>query len=140
MVYYSANLNGFIPAAWKDDGTYNKKTWPSDAVLLSDEESNEYWKTTPPDRKTIGSLNGRPVWVDIPPPSPEELIYRAVQKKKALREAADSEIAWRQDAVDMGDATEKEKADLTEWRKYRVLLMRVDVSTAPNIEWPLKPE
>lgn len=40
----------------------------------------------------------------------------------------------------MGDATEKEKADLTEWRKYRVLLMRVDVSTAPNIEWPLKPE
>ncbi|WP_128821898.1 hypothetical protein [Yersinia entomophaga] len=85
MVYYSANLNGFIPAAWKDDGTYNKKTWPSDAVLLSDEESNEYWKTTPPDRKTIGSLNGRPVWVDIPPPSPEELIYRAVQKKKGIK-------------------------------------------------------
>ncbi|EKN4689114.1 tail fiber assembly protein, partial [Yersinia ruckeri] len=24
--------------------------------------------------------------------------------------------------------------------KYRILLMRVDTSTAPDIEWPLKPE
>ncbi|ELW5865089.1 tail fiber assembly protein, partial [Escherichia coli] len=25
------------------------------------------------------------------------------------------------------------------WKKYRVLLNRVDTSTAPDIEWPVKP-
>ncbi|MCW6599421.1 tail fiber assembly protein, partial [Yersinia ruckeri] len=50
------------------------------------------------------------------------------------------EIAWRQDAVDTGIATKEEAASLAEWKKYRILLMRVDTSTAPDIEWPLKPE
>ncbi|MDZ8419580.1 tail fiber assembly protein, partial [Escherichia coli] len=27
----------------------------------------------------------------------------------------------------------------TQWKKYRVLLMRVDTSTAPDIEWPTPP-
>ncbi|HCO7525466.1 TPA: tail fiber assembly protein, partial [Escherichia coli] len=31
-------------------------------------------------------------------------------------------------------------AALSEWKKYRVLLMRVDTTTAPNISWPVKPE
>ncbi|EJZ1390201.1 tail fiber assembly protein, partial [Escherichia coli] len=26
------------------------------------------------------------------------------------------------------------------WKKYRVLLNRVDTSTAPHIEWPVIPE
>ncbi|WP_163823132.1 tail fiber assembly protein, partial [Proteus mirabilis] len=28
---------------------------------------------------------------------------------------------------------------LQKWKKYRVLLNRVDISTAPDIEWPQKP-
>ncbi|EKK4595233.1 tail fiber assembly protein, partial [Escherichia coli] len=46
---------------------------------------------------------------------------------------------WRQDAVDAGIATDEETSILTEWKKYRVLLMRVDTSTAPDIEWPTPP-
>lgn len=56
--------------------------------------------------------------------------------KASLRLKADSEIAWRQDAVDAGIATEDETAALSEWKKYRVLLMRVDTSKP---EWPEKP-
>ncbi|HBE5013452.1 TPA: phage tail protein [Escherichia coli] len=52
---------------------------------------------------------------------------------------ADAEISWRQDAVDEGIATKEETAALTEWKKYRVLLMRVDTSLAPNIDWPEVP-
>ncbi|MGL4750999.1 MAG: tail fiber assembly protein, partial [Aeromonadaceae bacterium] len=33
-----------------------------------------------------------------------------------------------------------ELTSLTEWERYSVLLMRVDVSLAPNIEWPQKPQ
>ncbi|MGS6301058.1 MULTISPECIES: tail fiber assembly protein, partial [Enterobacter] len=31
-------------------------------------------------------------------------------------------------------------AALTEWKKYRVLLNRVDTSKAPDIDWPVPPE
>ncbi|EPO1181952.1 tail fiber assembly protein [Escherichia coli] len=36
-------------------------------------------------------------------------------------------------------ATEEEVVALAEWKKYRVLLMRVDISTAPDIVWPPVP-
>ncbi|HEI4983425.1 TPA: tail fiber assembly protein [Escherichia coli] len=36
-------------------------------------------------------------------------------------------------------ATEEEKALLAAWKKYRVLLNRVDTSVAPEIEWPTQP-
>lgn len=54
----------------------------------------------------------------------------------ALRSTADAEISWRQDAVDAGIATVEETATLVEWKKYRVLLNRVDTSKP---EWPMPP-
>ncbi|HAJ0382442.1 TPA: hypothetical protein HL416_20690 [Escherichia coli] len=36
-------------------------------------------------------------------------------------------------------ATEEETTLLEAWKKYRVLLNRVDTSTAPDIEWPTVP-
>jgi Caudovirales tail fibre assembly protein. len=57
-------------------------------------------------------------------------------KKSALRATADDEIEWRQDAIDADIATDKETAALSDWKKYRVLLMRVDTA-APD--WPIPP-
>ena len=37
------------------------------------------------------------------------------------------------------EATDYESAALDEWSMYRVLLMRVDSSKAPAIEWPTQP-
>lgn len=66
-MYYSSSANGFIPAAWKTDGTYSSESWPADAVLLTEEEQTIYWKQSPPEGKQLGSENGRPTWVDLPP-------------------------------------------------------------------------
>ena len=66
QVYFSASMGGFIPAAWRDDGTYNDETWSQDAVLLTDDEAAKFWKQNPPDGKTLGSIDGRPAWVAIP--------------------------------------------------------------------------
>lgn len=63
-------------------------------------------------------------------------IEAATAQKMQLRTMADDEIAWRQDAVDAGIATDEETAALTEWKKYRVLLMRVDTAKP---EWPTPP-
>lgn len=62
--------------------------------------------------------------------------FLAEQQKTMLRQRADSEISWRQDAVDAAIATDEETAALAEWKKYRVLLMRVD--TAKPV-WPTPP-
>ena len=49
-------------------------------------------------------------------------------------------IATLDDAVNMEMATEEETALLAEWKRYRVLLSRIDVSTAPDITWPAAPD
>ncbi|MRT14835.1 phage tail protein [Enterobacteriaceae bacterium RIT711] len=72
-----------------------------------------------------------------PPLTKKQLIALAEDKKLQLRAAADAEISWRQDALDAGIATDEETSELEEWRKYRVLLMRVDTS---NPEWPELPK
>ncbi len=60
------------------------------------------------------------------------------QKQYLLSEAAES-IAPLQDAVELDMATPEEESALKEWKKYRVMLNRVDTSTAPVITWPIKP-
>ncbi|MDU7134954.1 MAG: tail fiber assembly protein, partial [Enterobacteriaceae bacterium] len=42
-------------------------------------------------------------------------------------------------AVDLDMATATESAALLAWKKYRVLVNRVDVMLAPDIDWPEQP-
>ncbi|HBA8544058.1 TPA: tail fiber assembly protein [Escherichia coli] len=66
-------------------------------------------------------------------------IREAEETKNSLMQAANEHIAPLQDAVDLEIATEEEASLLAAWKKYRVLLNRVDTSTAPDIEWPANP-
>lgn len=63
-------------------------------------------------------------------------VETAKLRRQSLLNRANQEIAWQQDAVDVGIATEEETAALSEWKKYRVLLMHVD--TAKPV-WPTPP-
>ncbi|WP_167351084.1 tail fiber assembly protein, partial [Buttiauxella gaviniae] len=65
-----------------------------------------------------------------------ELAQQVRNNRALLKARADTEIEWRQDAVDAGIATNEELLSLSEWKKYRVLLMRVD---AFKPEWPSQP-
>lgn len=66
-------------------------------------------------------------------------IREAEETKNSLMQVASEHIAPLQDAVDLEIATEEETLLLEAWKKYRVLLNRVDTSTAPDIEWPTGP-
>lgn len=59
--------------------------------------------------------------------------------KAALIADASEQIAPLQDAIDLDMATEDERVRFDAWRKYRVLLTRVDTSAAPAIIWPEAP-
>ena len=128
-IFYSAEHNGFF----SDAIAYNPT--PVDLVEVSQEMHEEFMQGL--DGKIMQpGADGLPVWADIPPLTAEQQLEMAERKKSTLRTVADDEIAWRQDAVDAGIATEKETAALSEWKKYRVLLMRVDTSKP---DWPTPP-
>ncbi|EMB3082276.1 tail fiber assembly protein [Providencia rettgeri] len=78
-------------------------------------------------------------WVTDNDAQKSALVVEADNEKAQRLNEANSTITYLQDAVDVGLATEEEVAALQEWKKYRVLLNRVDTSTAPNIDWPEKP-
>lgn len=69
-----------------------------------------------------------------------ELIAQAEETRAQLMAEANQKITPLQDAADLGIATDIELAQLKAWKTYRVLLSRVDVSTAPNIAWPEVPD
>lgn len=65
---------------------------------------------------------------------------KVAQGELALRRAtAAARISELTYAVNLDIATDDEKAALSEWQKYTVLLSRVDVS-ATDIEWPQAPD
>lgn len=63
----------------------------------------------------------------------------AEKEKEDLMASATVIMAPLQDAVEEEMATDEETALLKQWKKYRVLLSRVDVSAAPDITWPDRP-
>ena len=136
--YFTVNPLSFIPSEWREDGTY--EPWPVDAVLLTQDESDTYWKVLPPDGKQLGATaDGRPCWVDVSPPSQAELVTQAESQKAQLAAAAEQSIRPLERAKQLGIATAEELAALTEWERYSVFLMRVDTSKAPDIDWPTVP-
>ena len=64
----------------------------------------------------------------------------ATSQKKQLLSDVNEQISYLQDAIDADIATDAEKTLFAALKKYRVLLNRIDVNQAPDIEWPVKPE
>ncbi|WP_376784426.1 tail fiber assembly protein [Atlantibacter hermannii] len=63
-----------------------------------------------------------------------------VSTKSNLMAEATNTVAILQDAVDFEMATDEEVRLLPLWKKYRVLLSRVDADTADDIKWPEQPQ
>lgn len=63
----------------------------------------------------------------------------ATSTRNALLATANQNIAVLADAVDLGMATDDEQAAYTAWRRYRVELTRLDL-TSTQIIWPEQPQ
>lgn len=137
--YWSASTNAFYAVALREQYEASGSL-PSDITDIDDSVASVFMGMPPAGKERGIGADNMPAWSDVPLPSQAQLVSQADVKKAELRAAADSEIAWRQDAVDAAIATDEETATLAEWKKYRVLLMRVDTSAAPDIEWPTQPE
>ena len=98
---------------------------PENVTWLSPEGELQKWNGT--------------AWVKDPEAEKLFRIREAEETKNSLMQVASEHIAPLQDAADLKIATEEENSLLEAWKKYRVLLNRVDTSTAPDIEWPTVP-
>lgn len=139
--YFSAKENAFYPVdaieSYKKAGTL-----PDDIVLVNDDLYITYASELTPDGKYRGvGADGLPCWLDMSelPISPEESITMAEKGKNHRLDFAAASIAPLQDAFDLGIATKDELARLKAWKTYRVLLSRIDISHAPEIDWPQLP-
>ncbi|MDF7667461.1 tail fiber assembly protein [Orbaceae bacterium ESL0727] len=85
------------------------------------------------------SWDGEKWLLDTAKQHQHEVDIAAQQKNELISEATDK-ISYLQDAVDADIATSEEVAALANWKKYRVLLNRINVDNAPDITWTEKPE
>ena len=64
----------------------------------------------------------------------------AESQKQLLLAEAEQEIAMLERKIRLNMAIETDRAKLTEWEVYSVKVTDTDTSTAPNIDWPQKPQ
>lgn len=155
MMRFSVSTQGFYP----DTINYGS-TLPADVVPVTDEQYSTFLKALNMTQNTfvrVYSDSGvltiseyRPTpyhtwddqnnkWVisdDGLKDQKANEVKCAEQMKTELMTAATKQIDPLQDAIDLDMATDEEKAQLTTWKKYRVLLNRVDTTVAPDITWP----
>jgi hypothetical protein len=158
MMRFSVTTQGFYP----DTIDYGS-TLPDDVVSITDEQYDAFLKALNMTQNTFvrvysdaGELKiseYRPTpfhiwsdkvndWViteDGLKQQKASQVATASKIKAQLMDVATKQIDPLQDAVDLDMATDDEKARLTAWKKYRVLLNRVDASLAPDITWPATP-
>lgn len=136
---YSSSTNSMYPLDLKED-YLNAGSWPEDGIEISEEDYREY-NSTPPNGMMLGSVNGLPCWIEIPPPTHEEEIAVAEAQKQVLIDQTNDFINSKQwpgkAAIGRLKSDELEQYNL--WLDYLDDLEAVDTSTAPSILWPSEP-
>lgn len=135
---YCSETNAFYP--WGLIDTYKQKNvWPENGIDVDEVVFMEYTDIPPKGKIRVTGKDGLPHWVNAPSPLKTDFVVAAENEKHRLMKIAIMNIAPLADAIELEIATKNEALMYTMWRQYRVLLNRVDTSTAPNIEWPIVP-
>ncbi|HAL9531822.1 tail fiber assembly protein [Escherichia coli] len=136
---FSADKNAFFPVelkiAYQESGE-----WPDDGIEIDDTVAAEFMKEAP-EGKYRGVIDGMPAWIDIPPPTKEELVQVAENKRQQLLSHADDVMLdWRTELM-LGEISDANRAKLSAWLTYKNDIKATDVTTDPeNINWPVPPE
>lgn len=135
--YIEDHVEGNLPEFWTSDLVDNGYYKAQYQGATKNNETGEW-------------TEGR--WVEMGSPSPEEiegvrelLIAAANAEKASLMFHASDMIGAISDEIEGLEDSEKDvpdklRSDLKAWKQYRVAVKNVDVSLAPNIEWPVSPD
>lgn len=136
--YFSPSTSSFYPEelmdSYKESGTL-----PEDLIPVSDDIFLIYSGVPPVGKMRGANSEHQPVWVDTPAQPREQQIALAESQKQALIAEANQKTQMWQTQLMLGIITEEDKASLKEWMLYVQKVQALDVSTAPDIDWPVKP-
>ena len=134
---FSATTKAFY--VYEDKESYEANgNWPEDVKPVSDQVWEKYCMQGPEGKERGANKRGLPCWVDIPLQQRKRRPLQPSGKRAATGKGRQGDRPL-QDADDLGIASEAEKAALLAWKKYRVLLNRIDVEHADKITWPEVP-
>ncbi|HDK0319161.1 TPA: tail fiber assembly protein [Escherichia coli] len=139
--YYSAINNAFYSAELILSYV-EADNWPDDAISVTDDCFIEFSEEPPVGMYRQPDAEGMPSWVNIPPPTQEDLISNANDEKAFKINETNNYINSKQwpGKAAMGRLTDAEKEQYNLWLDYLDALEAVDTSSAPDINWPLSPE
>lgn len=119
---------------------YLSKNWTAD--LVGDGYYKAQYQNAAVDPET-GEWTGG-VWAETSGPSTidisaqkAEFVTQAKLKKSKLISDASDRIEILKDRIEAG---QDKAAELKLWKSYRIALDDIDVSAAPDIEWPVSPD
>ncbi|CNE63691.1 putative phage tail fiber assembly protein [Yersinia rohdei] len=131
------HVEGEMPPMWTADLVNNGFYKAQYQNYLMDVETGERWGGT---------------WVETGGPSPEDIALAESIRVNAINEKRANLMSYASDMIGaLSDEIEgmedndynvpaKLRTDLKAWKQYRVAVKNIDVSLAPDIEWPVAPE
>ncbi|MEF3593695.1 tail fiber assembly protein [Citrobacter freundii] len=132
--HYSASRQGFYPV--DDKREYESGAgWPDDAIPVSDSDYKAMFDAQAQGKIIKPDDSGYPV-VSEPV---IDYVATAEAERTSRMSVATLRINNLVEAQDDGDIADAELAELTALREYRTKLRRLDVSNAPDVEWPAYP-
>lgn len=137
--YYSASTNGFYPLSLKDDYEASKNGWPKDAIAVTDDEYNLLIDGRGKGKIIEADSKGKPVLLDPPPLSPQQLAEVINDKRNALIAEATQKTQNWQTQLMLGIITDDDKESLVLWMKYVQQLQLIDPWVSTDVSWPSKP-
>ncbi|WNK59554.1 tail fiber assembly protein [Pantoea agglomerans] len=132
MKKYSPSNNAFYDTAINRD-------IPEDAINITEQAWADLLSGQAEGKLIACGADMRPCLTEQPLPTADELVSQAEDKRSRLRTEADTAIQPLQDASDLGIATDDEASQLVAWKKYRVMLMRINTKDVENIIWSEQP-
>ena len=130
MIYYNATTNGF----------YNSEIniIPKNSVEITHEYHAELLQKQSAGFVIQHDKNGYPIAVEKTLTADEIKTLNESQQQRLIS-AANEKISILQDIIDLDMCESNEAEQLKQWKKYRILLTRVDASDV-NVVFPSKPE
>ncbi|QMM95878.1 tail fiber assembly protein [Citrobacter freundii] len=136
---FSPSVNAFYPNEMK---SYYEAagSLPADLIEVDSEVFDEF-SAIPEGKVRVVNNDGMPAWVDMPPPTREELISAAEQMRQQLLTHADAVMLdWRTELM-LGEISDANRGKLSAWLAYKNEVKTWDIKTDPeNVNWPVSPQ
>jgi hypothetical protein len=141
--YYSKNTQSFYVSDINDD-------IPGDAIEITEEQYHQLLTalndnciifdnlTVSEPRPSQFHLWKNGAWIENVEEKNKYIASENIKKKSNLLAEADKKIAILQDIIDLDMQESNEIEQLKNWKKYRILLTRVDTNNT-QIKWPEDP-